>query len=197
MVNVDYNDLTDEKLIGMVQDGDRKAFNHIANRYRDKLLNYINGFMHDFELSENLVQDTLAKVYTKADKYKEIAKFSTWVYTIAKNCALTEYRKIKRRKTFSFSQLSNKDNEFNLERIEGKENLDISNDSDIYNEIREAITQLPEEFRNIIILKDIQEHSYEEISYITSLPLGTVKSRINRGRLKLKEIIKQDRRNSK
>ena len=197
MSRIDYSSLTDEKLIKIVQNGDDIAFNEIVNRYRDKLLNYINGFMNEIAVSENLVQDTLLKAYTNADKYQEIAKFSTWIYTIAKNCALTEYRKIKRRKTFSFSQLSNKDNEFTLERIQGEENQDLSSDTETYNAIRGAISKLPGEFREIIILKDIQEHSYDEISTITSLALGTVKSRINRGRKKLKEIIEQDRRNDK
>ena len=197
MPRIDYSSFTDEELIKMVQDGNDLAFNEIGNRYRDKLKNFINGFMNEVSISENLVQDTLLKAYTNADKYQEIAKFSTWIYTIAKNCALTEYRKIKRRKTFSFSQLSSEDNEFNLERIRGQENQELSNDTETYNAIRDAISQLPEEFREIIILKDIQEHSYEEISNITSLPLGTVKSRINRGRKKLKEIIEQDRRNNK
>ena len=195
MSSIDYSNCTDEELIKIVQAGDDRAFNEIVERYRDKLLNYINGFMNEISVSENLVQDTLLKAYTNADKYREIAKFSTWIYTIAKNCALTEYRKIKRRKTFSFSQLSSEDNEFNLERIQGKEDFDLSNDAETYKAIRDAITNLPEEFREIIILKDIQEHSYDEISIITNLALGTVKSRINRGRRKLKEIIEQYRRN--
>ena len=97
MSRIDYSSITDEELIKMVQDGNDLAFNEIGNRYRDKLKNYINGFMNEVSISENLVQDTLLKAYTNADKYQEIAKFSTWIYTIAKNCALTEYRKIKRR----------------------------------------------------------------------------------------------------
>ena len=137
------------------------------------------------------------KVRTHSHSYREIAKFTTWIFTIAGNLAKTELRKIKRRKTFSFSQLSREDNEFNLERIKGQEDHALSDDHQTFLSIREAISELAEEFRNIIILKDIQELSYEEISKILDLPLGTVKSRINRARLKLKEIIKQDRRNSK
>ena len=197
MSKIDYNKLTDEDLIKLVQTGDRRAFDELTGRYVDKLLNFINGYMHDRALSENLTQDTLMKVYTHSHSYKEIAKFSTWIFTIAGNLAKTELRKIKRRKTFSFSQLSSADNEFNLERIGGNENHNLSDDHQTYLSIREAISELAEEFRNIIILKDIQELSYDEISNILDLPLGTVKSRINRARLKLKEIIKQDRRNSK
>ena len=195
MPNSNYKSFSDEALITQVKDGDDGAFNEIANRYRDKLLNYINGYMNEPSISENLVQDTLLKVYINASKYKEIALFSTWIYTIARNCALTEYRKIKRRKTFSFSQLSSDENEFNLERVQSNENTSLSNDTQTYNAIREAISILPQEFREIIILKDIQEHSYDEISIITGLALGTVKSRINRARNKLREIIEQDRRN--
>ena len=196
MHNVSYDSCSDEQLISLVQIGDERAFNEIANRYRDKLLNFINGYINEPSISENLVQDTLLKVYINAKKYKEIALFSTWIYTIAKNCALTEYRKIKRRKTFSFSQLSSQEQDFSIDRIQSEDNLDISADRETYNAIRKAISSLPQEFREIIILKDIQEHSYDEISSITGLPLGTVKSRINRGRQKIKEIIEQNRRNS-
>ena len=182
---------TDEELILSFQKGDLDSFNEIVNRYKDKLLNYVNGYMNDIEFSENLVQDTFMKVYTHGHSYKQIAKFSTWIYTIAGNLAKTELRKIKRRKTYSFSQLSSKDNEFTLDRISVKTN---EPDHETYDFIRAAIPKLSEEYRNIIILRDIQELSYDEISNITKLALGTVKSRINRARIKLKELISENRR---
>ena len=136
------------------------------------------------------------KVWINKNKYQPIASPSTWIHTIAKNCALTEYRKIKRRKTYPFSQLSKEDHEFKLERGQGEENPEISKDYETYKEAKRAIEQLPNEFQEIIIYKDIQEHSYDEISRITGLPLGTVKSRINRGRQKIREIMEQNRRDS-
>ena len=196
MSRSDYSKYADEELIVMVKDEDRHAFNEITYRYESKLLNFINGFMNNRALSQDLVQDTLVKVWLNAHKYQPIAKFSTWTYTIARNCALTEYRKIKRRKTYSFSQLSSEDHEFKLERMQGDTNQDTTSDNDTFNLIRWAISELPREFQEIIIYKDIQEHSYDEISTITGLPLGTVKSRINRGRQKIREMIEQNRRNS-
>ena len=184
------SDYTDEQLILKFQQGDIKSYNEIVARFKDRLLNFINGYMKDYETSQNLVQDTFIKVYTHGHSYKEISKFSTWIYTIAGNLAKTELRKLKRRKTYSFSQLSSDDMEFNLERYSSGNNNDSSNERhEKYNAIREAIPELSEEFRNIIILRDIQELSYDEISTITGLAIGTVKSRINRARLKLVEMI--------
>ena len=183
------SDYTDEQLILKFQQGDIKSYNEIVKRFKDRLLNFINGYMHDYETSQNLVQDTFIKVYTHGHSYKEISKFSTWIYTIAGNLAKTELRKLKRRKTYSFSQLSSDDKGFNLERYSLKNNNDNNERHEKYNAIREAIPKLSEEFRNIIILRDIQELSYDEISTITGLAIGTVKSRINRARLKLVEMI--------
>jgi len=187
------SEYTDEQLILSFQGGDVNSFNEIVYRYKDKLLNYVNGYMHDIDISENLVQDTFMKVYTHGNSYKEIAKFSTWIYTIAGNLAKTELRKLKRRKTFTFSQLSHQDNEFNLERIQFNSENNENQEDETYVAIREAIPKLSEDYRNIIILRDIQELSYDEISNITKLALGTVKSRINRARLKLRDIIKENR----
>ena len=95
----DY-ELSDEVLIKKFQDGDISAYNQIVYRYKDRLLNFIYRFLNDLDRSEDLVQDTLLKLYTHKDSYREIAKFSTWLYTIAANLARTELRKLKRRKTF-------------------------------------------------------------------------------------------------
>ena len=185
------SDYTDEQLILKFQKGDIKSYNEIVERFKDRLLNFVNGYMNDYAMSQNLVQDTFVKVYTHGHSYKEISKFSTWIYTIAGNLAKTELRKLKRRKTYSFSQLSNDEREFSLDR----HSFVTSNSSNSeerhqkYHDIREAIPQLSEDFRNIIILRDIQELSYDEISNITGLAIGTVKSRINRARLKLVEMI--------
>ena len=185
----DYQ-LSDEKLIKKFQNGEVNAYNELVKRYKDRLLNFIYRFLNDIDRSEDLVQDTLVKLYTHKDSYKEVAKFSTWLYTIAANLARTELRKIKRRKTFSVSELSNDDREYII-------SSDASDQSEDYltknfeKKIQNALAQLPNDFKTIIILRDIQELSYDEISKIVELPLGTVKSRINRGRLKLKKLLKK------
>ena len=183
-------ELTDEQLIKKFQDGDVGAFNQIVYRYKDRLLNFIYRFLNDLDRSEDLVQDTLLKLYTHKDSYKEIAKFSTWLYTIAANLARTELRKIKRRKTFSVTELSHDDREFIIESTDmgpGEENFSQNFEKNV----KRALAALPDDFKTIIILRDIQELSYDEISKIVDVPLGTVKSRINRGRVKLQQLLKK------
>ena len=185
----DY-ELSDEVLIKKFQDGDINAYNKIVYRYKDRLLNFIYRFLNDLDRSEDLVQDTLLKLYTHKDSYQEIAKFSTWLYTIAANLARTELRKLKRRKTFSVTELSYEDREF----IISSSDADPSDDHLSHNfekNVQKALLALPDDFKTIIILRDIQELSYDEISKIVELPLGTVKSRINRGRVKLQQLLKK------
>lgn len=176
---------TDEELMASFQSGNENAYIELVNRYKDRLFNFAFQYIGDFDRSEDIVQDTMLKVYTKKYYYKEIAKFSTWIYTIAKNLANSEYRKIKRRKTSSFSQLSDNKEMPYLKSSDLDIDLKYEIEFDI-KEINKAIENLPEHFRSVIILRDIQEESYEDISLIMDLPIGTVKSRINRARLQLR-----------
>ena len=86
---------SDEQLMARFQKGDENAYIELVNRYRDRLLNFVYNYIGDFEISEDIVQDTMLKLYQKKHYYREIAKFSTWLYTIAKNLANTEFRKKK------------------------------------------------------------------------------------------------------
>ena len=92
---------SDEKLILRFQEGDINAYNELVKRYKDRLLNFVLRYFNNVEQAEDVVQDTLIKLYTHASYYKNVAKFSTWIFTIAKNNALTELRKNKRKKTDS------------------------------------------------------------------------------------------------
>jgi len=183
--------LSDEILIKKFQNGDVNAYNEIVYRYKDRLLNFIYRFLNDIDRSEDLVQDTLLKLYTHKDSYQEIAKFSTWLYTIAANLAKTELRKLKRRRTFSVTELSYEDKEFIITSSDTTP-IDDQLSQEIEKNIHQALSLLPDDFKTIIILRDIQELSYDEISKIVELPLGTVKSRINRGRLKLQQLLKKE-----
>ena len=183
-------EISDEILIKKFQDGDVGAYNQLVFRFKDRLLNFIYRFVNDLDLAEDLVQDTLLKLYTHKDSYQEIAKFSTWLYTIAANLARTELRKKKRRKTFSVTELSREDREFIIVSSDVDPSEDLSSQNFERN-IQLALAELPDDFKTIIILRDIQELSYDEISKIVNVPLGTVKSRINRGRVKLQQSLKK------
>ncbi|MCF7801526.1 MAG: sigma-70 family RNA polymerase sigma factor [Candidatus Marinimicrobia bacterium] len=186
--------ITDEQLIAQFQAGKESAFIELVNRYKDRLLNFVYRFVGDRDEAEDIVQDTFLKVYKNRHAYREVAKFSTWIYTIAGNLARSELRKRRRHKTYNMSQIGLEDRDFD------PPDTDLGPDSHVSfrfeeAEIQRAIRQLPDQFRTIIILRDIQELSYEEISRILDIPMGTVKSRVNRARLKMQELLKHLKEN--
>ena len=179
-------EVTDEELIARFQRGDLYAYDLIVKRYKDQLLNFAYRFLGDLEDSEDIVQETFLRVFRKKEAYKSIAKFSTWIYTITGNLAKTELRRRKRRKLFSISGLGFEDKDFEIPDL--KRGPEEDADTIVKEEmVQKAIDSLSDKFKEVIILRDIQELSYEEISTIAKIPLGTVKSRVNRGRLKLQE----------
>jgi len=188
---------SDKELILRFQQGDELAYVELVNRYRDRLINFVFRFVGSFEEAEDIVQDTFVKLYQKKDYYRPISEFSTWIFTIASNLAKTELRKRKRRKVSYLSQIGieEKDFEIPVEDTTDEETVGEYTES----QIQDAIQSLQLHFRTALILRDIEELSYEEISKIIDVPLGTIKSRINRARLQLQEKLKhvhKDRRTS-
>ena len=177
---------SDEDLIKRFQDGDEQAYVELVNRYRDRLMNFVYRFTSDSEQSEDIVQETLIKLYTHKHYYKKIAKFSTWLYTIAANYAKTELRKKKNRKITNLSQMSSDEKDYDLPSVQPDTDQLIESEY-LEKRIQSAINTLPLHFKTVIVLRDVQELSYDEISNIVEVPLGTVKSRINRARLQLQK----------
>lgn len=181
--------VTDEELISRFQKGDVQAYDVLVRRYKDQLLNYVYRFVNSRTDAEDLVQETFLRVYKNKHYYKEIAKFSTWVYTIAGNLAKTELRRRKRRRIFSVSNFVNEDRDYDIPDADHNPERDV--DGAMKDEIiQKAIDKLPTKFKEVILLRDVQGFAYEEIGDILDIPLGTVKSRVNRGRLKLQEDLK-------
>ena len=178
---------SDEKLILRFQEGDINAYNELVKRYKDRLLNFVLRYFNNVEQAEDVVQDTLIKLYTHASYYKNVAKFSTWIFTIAKNNALTELRKNKRKKTDSLWTDDGQVIDINSK----EESLDSKVQNEIaIDQLNKFLDEIPENFRMAVVLRDFQELSYQEISKILEIPIGTIKSRINRGRIQLAEKMK-------
>ena len=180
---------TDEELILRFQEGDEQAYIELVKRYKDKLINFVYRLVSDRDQAEDIIQDTMLKLYTHKHYYKNIAKFSTWIYTIAGNFAKTELRKKKTRKVTNNSQLGPEDRDYDPPSSDASPQKLAERDF-INGKIHEAIDNLPEHFRVVTVLRDIEKLPYEEISSIVDVPLGTVKSRINRARLQLQKDLK-------
>ena len=190
MTDKKLSDFTDEELILEFQQNNTiKAYELLVQRYKNPLTNYVYRFLGDYEACVDIVQETMIKVYRNKDSYKSIAKFSTWIYTIAGNLARTEYQRRKRRNVFSINSIREDDETFDIP--DESMRPDVITDSGIKNEIiQKALLKVSDAYREMVVLRDIQELSYEEISEVTGIAVGTVKSRINRGRAQLQKMLK-------
>jgi len=185
------NALTDEQLIARFQKGDHQAYNEIVERYKNRLTNFIYRMSGNIDDTDDIVQDTLVKVYTSKHLYIEIASFSTWIHTIALNFARTKFHKQNKYKTVSLSyELNDEEKQFDI--TDESATPDIEVNSQLTEEhIQKTLMKIPEVYRELVILRDVQDYSYEEICEMIKLPMGTVKSRINRGREKLKVLLEE------
>ncbi len=186
------HEMSDETLMNEFQAGTVEAFDIIVQRFSGRLLNFLNGFVQDRQMSEDLLQETFMRVYRNRYSYQPVAKLSTWIFTIAGNLARSEYRRNKRWNMVSITPKSRDDeSEYDRPLESGLSSPDDHVNSlflDAY--IQEALNSIPINFRELIVLRDVQQLSYDEIAEITGLPMGTVKSRINRGRSKLQKLLK-------
>ena len=190
---VPIKDLSDHELIEATKTGDEAAFAEIMNRYRNQITNYLYRFLNDYEEAVDLAQETFVRVYFAIERYHTEYAFSTYIYRIATNLAISEIRKRKRRKLISLTGFFQFDNEEDQDFHPADENPLPDQDfieTEQSKTIARAIAALPEKYRAPIVLREIEGKTYEEIAEILKLGLGTTKSRISRARKLLQEKLK-------
>lgn len=182
------NQELDRALIENYFRGDERAFTKLVRKYENALLSFVYHMIGDMEAAEDIVQMTFLRVYRHLGKFDLDRKFTTWIYTIASNLAKNELRNRERRPYTTLSQLS-------MRSTRGDDSDDYGfSDSSMNPEvlfhkrelarlIRETVTRLTPEHRQVFVLREIEGKSYEEIAEISGANLGTVKSRLNRARV--------------
>jgi len=181
------HDTPDEELMSRAARGDEQAFVLIVRRYKDELTNFAERFLGDRDDAEDVVQEAFVRVWRSRESFVAGGRFSTWLYTIASNLART---RLRRRALWRFVRLGSGDGA-PADIPDGAAASDVRVDEAIRDErIQRALGRLPPKFRELVVLRDIQQLSYEEITAITGCAMGTVKSRINRGRALLREELR-------
>ena len=192
--DLDLDEQTDERLVEILVAGDKSAFDVLVRRHKARLYNYLLRLLRDPGDAEEVTQETLIRAYVHADKYRNIAKFSTWLYTIATNLVRNRIRKAKsspRLLSLSFD----KSDEENSERspIDLPDTADLPDraleKSELHDRVAQGIERIPAKYREAFVLREVNHCTYEEIAAITGLKLGTVRSRINRGRSRFREVM--------
>ncbi|HEV7700732.1 MAG TPA: sigma-70 family RNA polymerase sigma factor [Pyrinomonadaceae bacterium] len=182
--------VSDHDLIQATRNGDEAAFAEIIGRYRNAITNYLYRFLNDYEEAVDLAQETFVRVYFALDRYHTEFAFSTYIYRIATNLAISELRRRKRRRVLSLTGLfqteEDSDIEFQPADVRRLQDVELVEDEQS-RVIAKAIASLPEKYRVAVVLRDVEGRSYEEIAEIMELGLGTTKSRISRGRGILKD----------
>ncbi|RCX16524.1 RNA polymerase RpoE-like sigma-24 subunit [Anaerobacterium chartisolvens] len=179
-------------LLEKAKKGDVEAFEQLIAGYQKRVFNIALKMIGNPEDASELAQETFIRVFKSIGKFKEESLFSTWIYRIATNICLDELRKRKGKKEISLDEDIKLENGEVSRQIEdtGPSPEAVAERNELRRKVNDAIGLLTEEHRLVIIMRDIQGFSYEEIAKITGCPEGTVKSRINRARQSLKQLLK-------
>lgn len=191
--NIKNRDQTDDfALIRSFQKGEDHAFDALVIRYRDRVFNLCLRFLGDYQEAEDTAQDVFVKTYRSLKKFRFESSFFTWLYRIVINSCKNkvkslDYRFRKGEARIDLSEESFKDFQ-NEHRADSPKNpaADLEN-KEMMKALQKAINSLPSDQKSVVILRDIQGLSYEEITNITGFKLGTLKSRLSRARGSLRE----------
>ena len=183
----------DAVLMLRVKRGDRAAFSELVGKYQQPVLNFIHRTLRDETEAEDLAQNVFLQVYKSRARYVQTAKFSTWLFTIARNLCLNELRRRSRHPAESLDE-THADSEdqprHQIEDLTRPSPPDSLLHGELSQKIADAVAALPENQRSAILLCRQEDLSYEEIAQILGCSLSATKSLIHRGRETLKEVLK-------
>jgi len=170
----------DVEQLALVASGDERAFRFLVERYQDRIFGFCCRMLSDPSEAEDVAQDVFLTLYRHASSFRGEARVSTWLYRIAKNQTLNRLKYLDRRGRGLRTSLHAVREDALVDS--GRRPDEQHEHREAWQQIRAALDQLEEDYRLVVVLRDIEGLPYEEIAEITGLPKGTVKSRIHRGR---------------
>lgn len=186
---IEFRALTDEELMDRVAQDSHDAFRVLVDRYKGRVVNLVSRFINDRDRAEEISQEVFLRVFVHRARYRPGGKFSTWMFTIAVNLAKNEIRYRVRHKG-EISLDASSDEHPSIAHVlpdQGERADDAVVRGEVEDMVTRAIAKLPQKYRAALVLRDIEGLSYEEVGNILNIPGGTVRSRINRARLMLKD----------
>lgn len=189
---LDLAELSDEDVMERCAMGSEAAFRALVQRYRTRIMNLVCRFINDRDRAEEISQEVFLRVFRNRERYRKSGKFSTWIFTIAVNLTKNEIRsRVRHRGTFSLDAMDEESGGQGVSFPDSKPLPDEDlNANEIGRKVAEALHKIPARYREAVVLRDVEGLSYEEVGQILRIPGGTVRSRINRARLMLKERLK-------
>ena len=189
---LDLAELSDEDVMERCAMGSEAAFRALVQRYRTRIMNLVCRFINDRDRAEEISQEVFLRVFRNRERYRKSGKFSTWIFTIAVNLTKNEIRsRVRHRGTFSLDAMEEESGGQGVSFPDSKPLPDEDlNANEIGRKVAEALHKIPARYREAVVLRDVEGLSYEEVGQILRIPGGTVRSRINRARLMLKERLK-------
>ena len=169
-------------------EGNKNAFRLLVLRYQRMVFSFLGKFLFRTQVLEDLAQETFLRAYRNIANFnaEKGASFSTWLITIARNLAINEQAKKKRRR-------EHPDSLIDMTQDFGEESpQDILEKRNLYSRVHNAINRLPEKLHAVVVLSYLEELSLEEIAQIEECPVGTVKSRVFRGKQILRQILERE-----
>ncbi len=177
--------VSDQQVIDQTLGGETEAFGHLVRKYQQRLYNSLVHMLRDEAEAEDATQEAFVLALTKLDSFKGQSAFFTWLYRIGFNAAISRMR--KKRPSLSIQQdLS--ETAGMIPGVDSRPDQKICREEDV-ELVNKALGLLPEQHRAILVLREIDGCSYEEISEVLKLPIGTVRSRLHRARSQLKQEI--------
>ena len=192
--HLDLVNLPDADLAALARSGRDAAFRELVRRYERPVFSLIFRMVRDRETSEDLAQETFIKVLNHIDRYRPEFKFSSWLFKIANNLTIDHLRK-RQLKTISIDGSPHAATAAEVEastfdvEARGESALEEMQSRELGGAIEKAIAKLRPEYRACILLRHVEDRSYEEIAATLDLPLGTVKTYIHRARHELREAL--------
>lgn len=177
----------DAPLIEATLSGKSAAFGQLVQRYQDRLYNTMVHVVGHQEDARDVVQEAFVQAFLKLDSFRQESAFYTWLYRIAFHLAANRAR--RRHPTLSVEQVRETCNQEPLDRQAGP--VERLEQEECQRQVRQAIASLDEEYRAVLVLREMDGCCYEEIAQMLELPIGTVRSRLHRARLQLREQLKE------
>jgi len=178
----------DDELVRRVQAGNTEAFEELVRRYERKVYNITYRLMGNEQDASEALQDAFLRAYRFIGKFQFKSSFFTWLYRIATNVSLSKLRRRDKLHTISLDQPVNEAGDLPFEIPDVKYGPEkLMKQRELRAALQKSVDELPEDYRSVVVLRDLEGLSNEEVSKVLNLSVAAVKSRLHRGRLVLRE----------